>query len=82
MGGMQDIRQILRCKPALVEEHITRIYIFLSSAVLSQVSKLSMAACQTAQHIFETVKCTTKHVSKYQLRDACTYMKKVIIVII
>ena len=72
MGGMQDISQILRCNPALVEEHLTAIYRFLSSAVLNKKSKLARAACQMAQDIFETVQCITKHVSKYQLRNSCT----------
>lgn len=75
MGGMQDISQILRCNPALVEEHLTTIYGFLSSAVLNSRSKLARAACQMAQYIFETVQCTTRPVSKYKLRKSSTYEK-------
>jgi hypothetical protein len=61
-----------------VEEYITTIYSILSPNVLCQWPELAQAACQAARDIFETVQGTAKAVSKCQLRNPYTNMKKVL----
>jgi hypothetical protein len=78
MEGMQDISQILRCNSALVEEHLSEIYNILSKLIFIRKTTVEKRACQLAQEIFQTVQCMDKPVSKCQLRNPSTYMKKLL----
>jgi hypothetical protein len=54
------------------------IYKILSSLIVDFKTAVARAACQAAREIFQTVRCPAKLVSKCQLRNPSTYMKKVL----